>query len=310
MAACSISPKPEMYGLGIRVAFYIQWIGTIGFNYIDQTALPDLRLLGLCLSASMTLALLIQAANHALTASEMYVMVVLATGGYMFLVPVYMWRIITGCRCYWDPSYWTEEEPLRIYRVLNFTTVFVGACMAIWFFAAYLPGSDDACQQYGFMFGKSTMKSWSFVVLNAMLHVAVVAACAVILIVKWGPKLSSWESSRRRRRRRREKFVLRLYINNWLGKTVLLMIRELVITTCGFLLYFIFSPTAWFGPCSSLRLNSRLCTTTCLRPTMSTRQYSCLHYSLASGLVCGPIGCMRSISERTESKSFSIMAGR
>lgn len=206
MAICAVQPHADMYGLGIRIAFYLQWLGTLWFNYVDQTALPDLRLLGLCLSGSMTLVLLMQSLDTALDAAEMYVMTVLATGAHMFLVPVYIWRLVAGCRCYWDPSYWTEEEPLRIYRVVNFVTMVAGTCVAVWFFAAHLPGLEDGCQQYGFIFGELSMKNWGFIVLNSMLHAAVLVVCVVILLAKLGRKVKRG-SIRRRRRRRREKFV-------------------------------------------------------------------------------------------------------
>lgn len=199
-------PKPELYGLGIRVAIYLEWLGIIWFNYIDQTALPDLRLLGLCLSGSMTLAVLIQSVDGFLRASETYVMIVLATGGTLFLVPVYIWRVMTGCRSYWNPLYWTEEEPLRISRFINFAIVLIGACVAVRFFAGILPHLNDSCQQYGFMFSKVSLDNWAFIALNSMLHVAVVAVCALILVADCGPSLPR-ESSRRRRRRRRQKFV-------------------------------------------------------------------------------------------------------
>ncbi|TWU70921.1 hypothetical protein ED733_000897 [Metarhizium rileyi] len=209
MATCFVQAKPEMYGVGIRVAFYLQWFGSLWFNYADQVVLPDLRLSGLCLSGSMTLAVLIKSAERGLQPSEMYVMIVLATGSCMFLVPVYAWRAMTGCRCYWDPSYWTEEDPLRIYRVVNFITVFVGACVGVWFFGAYLPGQqDDACQQYGFFFGQISLRDCAFIVLNSMLHVAVATICLLILRARCRTKLRTRSDTlRRRRRRRREKYV-------------------------------------------------------------------------------------------------------
>ena len=189
------------------MAFYLQWLACLWFNFIDQRSLPDIRLLGLILSGSMMLALIIQLAEGRLAAAEMYTMIVLVTGDNIFLVPVYAWRTLSGCSWYWDPLYWSKEEPLRINRMINFATAVVGSSLATWFFAAHLPRLDVACEQYGFLFGKVSLANLSFIAMNAILYIAILAVCAVILMSKC-TRLVSRRTKRQRQHSRRGRYVL------------------------------------------------------------------------------------------------------
>jgi hypothetical protein len=72
-------------------------------SHVDESSLPNVRILGLLLSATITLSLILQVADKALQAADMYITLLLATGIYLPVVPVYLVRGLTLWHPRWDP---------------------------------------------------------------------------------------------------------------------------------------------------------------------------------------------------------------
>ncbi|POR34817.1 Uncharacterized protein TPAR_05018 [Tolypocladium paradoxum] len=179
MSLCFPLSRPDMYGLGIRLSFYTQWFAALAFEHIGPESLPEIRLVGLLLSAGVTIGLVAQLVGGALDAAGVYVLLLLGTGSHLFLVPVYAWRALSCCSPYWNPLAWSREEQLRVFRVLNLVLVLTAASVGVWFFAAYLPGLDRGCRQFGFFFSQASLDhNEPFVAFNAALYVLVIVGCA------------------------------------------------------------------------------------------------------------------------------------
>lgn len=181
MAVCQLEPKPDMYGLGIRLAFYIAWFGALLVEAIDETDLADVRFLGVLLSGAEALGLLIQVANTDLRAADIYISLLLASGIFIFLIPLYAWKAVSLCHPYWDPTRWTKERPSPIYRFCHFVLLIGVASLGTWFYTTYLPGLDEGCDQYGFLFSRISVTNNGFIVPNAILSVLILVVCAGIL---------------------------------------------------------------------------------------------------------------------------------
>lgn len=203
MALCQYPARPEMYGLGIRISFYIQWAGLALLDYFSTEDLAPIRLLAILLSAAATLGLVIQLAQDALRPAEIYIVHLLAIGTYLFLVPIYIWRTLTLCNPYWNPRRWSRERPAPIYKLSNFLLVAALAGIGIWFYTSYLPSlPDGSCSQYGFFFGRVSLRNTVYIAFNAILYILIAIVCVGILFKNVGWNIPIWAKTRRKRKTR------------------------------------------------------------------------------------------------------------
>lgn len=203
MALCQYAARPEMYGLGIRISFYLQWAGLALLDYLSTEDLYPIRLLAILLSAAATLGLIIQLAKDLLRPAEIYIVFLLAIGTYLFLVPIYIWRGLTLCNPYWNPRRWSRERPAPIYKLSNYLLVVVLTGIGIWFWITYLPGlPDGSCSQYGFFFGRVSLRNTVYIAFNAMLYVVIAVVCVGILLMNAGWQIPVWAKTRRKRKTR------------------------------------------------------------------------------------------------------------
>ncbi len=197
MEACEPHPRPDMYGLGIRFTFYMQWFSALYFNHIGQEVLPAVRLLGLCLSIAATTALLIQISRLDSTDSEtsgipsamapapldpagIYIVLLLSTGTYMFLVPVYLFRPVTCWNPRYNPLSWSKERQVRVFRLTEWALVVTAASTAVWFFTTHVPGlhREGRCHQYGFLFSPMPLDgNAGFLAFNAAVYLLMLLVC-------------------------------------------------------------------------------------------------------------------------------------
>lgn len=98
---CEIPGHPDTYGLGIRLAFYVQWFGLVVLTScsagIGAAAALELHFLHGLTTAAAAVGLAINI-NNGLAPAEVLVVLVLACGALYFWVPVYVWRLATCCR--------------------------------------------------------------------------------------------------------------------------------------------------------------------------------------------------------------------
>lgn len=199
-ALCQSEGRPDMYGLGIRLSFYVQWFGAALIQYMDETYLSDVRLLGLLLSAAAAVALVVQlTSDDHLGPVDIYLTLLLSLGVYLFLVPVYLWRALTCCNPYWNPARYARDEPSPAIKLSNFIIVVTLAAIGVWFTANYLPGLDSRCHYYGFFFSKVDVEKTAFIAFSAMFYLIIILVCAGIILVKSGCEMNIWAKERRRR---------------------------------------------------------------------------------------------------------------
>ena len=203
MALCQYPARPDMYGLGIRIAFYIQWAGFALLDYLSTQDLQPIRLLAILLSAAASLGLIIQLAKDDLRPAEIYIVLLLAVGTYLFLVPIYIWRTLTLCNPYWNPTRWSRERPAPVYKLADFLLIATLAGIGIWFFITYLPGlPDGSCSQYGFFFGRVSLRNTVYIAFNAILYILIAAVCVGLLFMAVGWNFQVWAKTRRKRKAR------------------------------------------------------------------------------------------------------------
>jgi hypothetical protein len=187
------------YGLGIRLGFYLQWLGAIIAGFLVPRGHRDHRvedpikdeIIGLAFSnnvfaAATFLALIILLANnqYSLQPVEIYIILLLTFGYTLVLLPIYIWRVIIRCDSYWDPTRWPLITPSPVASVLRFLLVAAVASFQLWFWFVKAPQLHSfPCQQYGFFLTKLRLDSTAMQVLNIVLYFGVLLVCVALLLM-------------------------------------------------------------------------------------------------------------------------------
>ena len=192
-----------MYGLGIRLAFYIVWATAAFFEFVHEEDLPDLRLLGFSLSLAVTIGLAVQISKHTLQPIDIDISLILSMGIYVFLIPVYSWRVITCFNRYLDPlRHTTEAESTPVFKLARLLLLLVITGIGIWFFTTYLVDLQLGCEQYAFFLSKMKIEDKIYVAFGSIFFIAVVITCIVVLAFQtgWARSMFAYERPRRSRR--------------------------------------------------------------------------------------------------------------
>lgn len=202
MISCGREGRPDMYGLGIRLGIYLQWFGEILFDFFDEADVSEIRLLGLLLSGAIVLALLVKIVDQDVQAADIYIVLQLAAGSYIFLIPIYIWRVLTCCNPKWDPLKRSREINMPVYNVSTMMLLVVISALGLWFFSTYMPAKGRQCEYYGFFFTKIRLDNAAYIVVNIVMHIAVILACVAIAL-SWAGFWDGQFRTRRHRRRRK-----------------------------------------------------------------------------------------------------------
>ena len=184
MAVCSFAGNNDMYGLGIRIGFYLQWIAVDLASWLAPNEVNGIRLTNSVFIAATFLALVIQVSLDVsnLQVVEVYIILLLTFGYFLFFVPLYTWRLLTGYNPALDPFRFPHVPPGKVYSVLNFLLLVAVASFQLWFWFARVPHLDgQACQEYGFFFAKIRLNRQGFEVLNIVFYSLLLSSCAIVL---------------------------------------------------------------------------------------------------------------------------------
>jgi hypothetical protein len=190
MSSCNFNGDADMYGVGIRVGFYLQWFGTILASWVATAEVKGLRFINSLFVAATFLALVIQIdrdrrESDDLRPVEIYIILLLTFGGYLYFVPLYIWRGLTCCQPMFDPSRYPRVSTGPVFSFLNFLLLLSVSIFQLWF------GFDRAgsakvtfgCQEYGFFFSRVRLNERGFVVGNILLHFFILLGCAGVLVI-------------------------------------------------------------------------------------------------------------------------------
>lgn len=189
---CAFTGNPETYGLGLRLAFYLFWYIIPLTWWIARSETRTLRFILSTLTTGYFLGLLAQVSsyNNALRPVEIYIGILLSFGGFVYLIPLYIWRVLTCFRSRHDPEGWARVREGPVYRIWNYVMLLGITVFWIWFWARV--GSDRfretriGCQEYGFFFGRVRLDGSGFVAGNLVVGVAVLAGCVIAVVVVCG----------------------------------------------------------------------------------------------------------------------------
>ncbi|PVH72746.1 hypothetical protein DL98DRAFT_502005, partial [Cadophora sp. DSE1049] len=200
MAICSFSGNADMYGLGIRIGFYLQWFGKILATWVARKEVTGMRLSESLFIAATFLALIIQTDRDNLRPVEIYIILLLTFGGYLYFVPLYIWRLLIGCDPDLDPSRHPRVRAGKMFSRLNFLLLCSVCVFQLWFWIGRVSTiGRDGCTEFGFLFARVRLNQRGFVVVNVVLYFLLLLCCVVVLGISLGKRWGFLEEKPKRR---------------------------------------------------------------------------------------------------------------
>lgn len=198
---CSPPGRPDIYGVGVRAAFYTQWLGTLIMEYISESDLSDLRFIGLSSSAAASISLVIGIAHNALTPLDIYFLLLFGIGFFLFLMPLCIWRVITRCQPHLDPFLLTNEVHGTFYYLVALTILMATLSMGTWYYTVFLPHLSRGCRDVVFMLGQVNLESKEYVIVGAVFYIGVLSSIGGFIFLKTCCTPITHSSTRNRRNR-------------------------------------------------------------------------------------------------------------
>lgn len=208
MAACHIPVNSDSYGVGIRIAFYLQWFGMIVASWALESDALNLKFINALTTAATSIGLVLNLSR--LQPVEIYIVLLLTCGTLYFTVPIYLWRLVTCCRPWWDPERWTRIKIGWLFRVLTYSMYGALLSLHIWFWCRGVHerremdqklDTDTECEQFGFLFGQVKLDGPGLVIPNLIFHFTILLVGTGISANRIGIfEGCYWDRSQKRRR--------------------------------------------------------------------------------------------------------------
>jgi hypothetical protein len=191
MSFCNFSGDQDMYGLGIRIGFYCHWFGIILASWTARGEFRLMKLSNFFFVGATFLALIIRTSQNNLLPVETYIVLLLAFGGYLNVVPLYLWKLFTWCEPRMDPSRYARASTGRIFQLMNFSLMIGVSVFQLWFWIGRVSAvASVGCVEFGFFFAKLPLNEKGFVVANILFHFFLLFTClgvvAFILAKQYG----------------------------------------------------------------------------------------------------------------------------
>lgn len=209
---CTIAGNADLYGLGIRVSFYLLWFAVlIGERFHDEHA-KVLRGTELVFAYAVFLGLSMTASAGYLFAVEVYIATLLISTTVYLLVPRHTTDLVAWIRP--DLGLGCRDRGFGVMVFLRCLFVLIVVGLQMWFWGTgvdsasidrALRGQGGGCQppvQVGFAFSPVELLNGGYRAMNVLLMLALLAGGVIIGAMKAGVR-------RRRvsRRRRKAKYV-------------------------------------------------------------------------------------------------------
>lgn len=186
--SCTIHGNSDMYGIGIRLGFYLQWLASILANFLMvESEIKSTRFALSSYTGAVIIALAVQTARSDVTDLDRYVTILLGFGASYAQIPIFMWRILTCFDADWDPTRWTAAARSTILNMFS-TLVLVAIGVLQYLFWGSLPSEAERlasdCRTYGFLFVRVLLYSTHLKAINLAFS-SLVLCISLLGCVQW-----------------------------------------------------------------------------------------------------------------------------
>ena len=171
-----------MYGLGIRLGFYLQWYAGICANMLAvESEITGNRLALAAFMWGTFIALLVQTITQALSAIDIYVILLMCFGSNYFIIPLLFWRLVTCFDYTLDPTRWIVVKASTALNIANVALLLATSGYQLWFWISGIHTIPNDCNPVGFLFVKMPLVSVPMWAVNVALQ------CVLICVALIGP---------------------------------------------------------------------------------------------------------------------------
>ncbi|KAI8404018.1 hypothetical protein FOFC_15512 [Fusarium oxysporum] len=224
---CSLTGRSDVYGVGIRAAFYAQWLGSLLIEYLSEENLADLRFISIFSSAAASTSLVIGVAYNSLQPLDIYFLLLLDMGFFLLQIPLYIWRILTRCQAHLDPFQLSKESHGHFYHLMSLTVLSANVSIGTWYFTSSLPHLDHDCRDVIFILGKVDLESQGYIIAGSIFFIGILVGIGGFIFLN-ACCIITKSSSRHRRARSRNIWRLRILraISGFIIFTLLVLSTE------------------------------------------------------------------------------------
>lgn len=221
MACPQLQGNAALYGLGIRISFYLLWLSPLVLlPFLTPSSIPTFRLLLSFFILATFFALILQSSWATITALDAYITLLLTSGAFFTYIPIYVWKVLTMCNPFWDCTRWPRVPTTRFYKNVEMLTILAVSSYTIWFWGAGvedLPNSGtntvggEECEAKGFFFTPVPLDAGLFIAVNIVFAVVLTIGALITLGVGIGwVYLPRWRRKQERRfEREMDRFEMR-----------------------------------------------------------------------------------------------------
>ena len=92
---CELSGNSDMYGLGIRIGSYLQWLSLLIAAHYVPSELPGLRTSNAFFTSATFIGLVVETALQDIEITEIYITMLLVFGSQYIWLTAMLWRVFT-----------------------------------------------------------------------------------------------------------------------------------------------------------------------------------------------------------------------
>lgn len=207
-AVCAIPGSPDIYGLGIRLSFYLLWFAALIGERFDGRYVKVLRAAELTLAYAVVVGLCMTADGGYLFAAEVYITMLLISTTVYLLIPRHTTDLVAWVRPDLRLAY--QHDGFGVVVTLRCLFVLMVVGLQLWFWGTGVDSAEidrnlraqgggcQAPQQFGFAFGPLELHGGGYRALNVVLMLALLAGGMIVGVMK--ARVINGRVSRRRRR--------------------------------------------------------------------------------------------------------------
>lgn len=220
MSLCTIPTNEGLYGFGIRLSFYIQWVTIIAADYVfTPSRSVRERAVTFLMEVAVFIALTKHSGDASITAAEAYICSLLISTTLTFHIPDMAWRLLCGCKRECDLSLgskWRNWATTTRDFLTGMRAVYIVALCGyeFWFWSTGLKTLQSSARDYahcpswvGFVFSEVRLDSRGFagfhITLYALLLAGAVYTAAASMYNRYGERERRKARRKWRRRMRR-----------------------------------------------------------------------------------------------------------
>lgn len=164
LPTCEVYGNTDLYGLGVRIGYYLQWLSLLFGAWVCPREVPKLRIANTFYISAIFFALVLLIRYDTLDDVDIYVTLLFTFGPAVYTCIFLTWHIAISYNLRWDLNRHSRVKPAGLlFFLLQGSLLIAQFGFQIWFWAVRLHrSSHDGCIQHAFHFGQVRLHDTQF----------------------------------------------------------------------------------------------------------------------------------------------------